>query len=97
MLKLHEVNWFNLTNTRRVAHCPPHFELARFERKTDERIIVNWIYENLEGRFWFDNIQHRTGQEGKLALSACVGFEIPGESSYFSLMLDKINRYELLF
>ena len=89
MLKHNEVNPLAVFGLRRLDHCPPHFVLVEFESYTNEKAISDWIYEHLTGRFylgdWYKN------NNGKSEMSRCVGFEEPGEASYFSLVLDTIN------
>ncbi len=93
MLKHGEINPLNVFGLRTVGHCPPHFERVVFDLATSEKRITDWIYENLQGRFWFGEI-YSDGFDGKPILSKCAAFEEKSEASYFALFLDKINSWE---
>jgi len=84
MLKYGQVNPLNVWGLRRVNHCPPHFERVEFTLNTTEKKLLDWIYENLEGRFYFFS-------DATYPRQCIVGFEIVGEASYFLLMLDQFN------
>ena len=90
MLKHGEVNPLNVFGLRRLDHCPPHFEQVSFECFTHETTIANWIYENLEGRFY---VGHRDVENNgaQFHRQMVVGFELAGEASYFALQLGNIN------
>ena len=92
MLKYGEINPLNVFGLRRLNHCPPHFEKVIFDLKTTEKRIVDWIYENLAGRFWLNEI-YSVDSAGKVEMSKCVAFEERSEASYFALCLDQINTY----
>jgi hypothetical protein len=94
MLKHGEINPLNVHGLRQLHHCPPHFEKVLFDIKTREKDITDWIYENLEGRFYIGNVDEKLS--GKIQRKACVGFESPGEASYFSLFLEQINKNDWL-
>ena len=91
MLKHNEVNPLAVFGLRRVAHCPPHFTKVQFDSYTNEKALTDWIYENLTGRFYFGEWYNET-ESGKSSMSRCAAFEEPGEASYFSLILDTINK-----
>lgn len=90
MLKHGEVNPLNVHNLRKWDECPPHFEKVFFESRTYDRDILNWIYENLEGRFYLG--EHITTDSGSLVSRKCAAFERHHEASYFTLMLDTFNK-----
>ena len=87
MLKLGEVNPLNVHGLRQLKHCPPHFERVEFIPLATSKQISDWIFENLEGRFYIGNSD--TAQQ-RLVVAA---FEIPSEASYFSLFLPQINSF----
>jgi len=92
MLKLGEVNPLNVHQLRRVNHCPPHFEQVMFEPYATEKQITDWLYENLEGRFYVGNIDVARTPGGKpIDRNLLVAFELASEASYFSLILPTIN------
>tara|TARA_R110000803_G_scaffold49656_2_gene103301 strand:- start:1552 stop:1851 length:300 start_codon:yes stop_codon:yes gene_type:complete len=91
MLKHGEVNPLNVHGLRRLEHCPPHFTTVNFDLRVREKHVSDWIYENLESRFWFGTNYYST-ETGSTAVNQCVAFEIPEEASYFILMLDQINH-----
>jgi len=87
MLKYGEVNPLNVHGLRQLTHCPPHFERVEFVSIATGKRLSDWIYENLQGRFYIGNIdtpQHRL---------ALVAFELASEASYFSLLLPQINTF----
>ena len=92
MLKHGEINPLNVFGLRRLEHCPPHFQKVTFPLQVQEKKITDWIYENLEGRFWFDD-SFNQNSENSFIFDKCVAFENVSEASYFSLVLDKINCY----
>lgn len=100
MLKLNEVNPLAVFGLRQLDHCPPHFTIIKFEIFTHDKVITNWIWENLEGRFYFgeDYLSIKKPDRG-FALDSfaylytkLIGFEIASEASYFSLLLSTINK-----
>jgi hypothetical protein len=91
MLKHGEVNPLNVHGLRRIEHCAPHFTTVNFDLRVREKNISDWIYENLEGRFWFGNRYYQI-ESGSTTVNHCVGFELPEEASYFLLLLDQINK-----
>lgn len=93
MLKHGEINPLNVFGLRRVSHCPPHFERVVFDIKTTEKKISDWVFENLAGRFWLGDVYDNTAG-GSTIQQKCVAFEEPSEASYFSLLLDSVNRWD---
>lgn len=90
-----EPNPLAIFGLRRMDHCPPHFTCVDFDLRTDEKVVSDWIWENLRGRFWFgDFYQLEEINKPRLTLAKRVGFEEPAECSYFSLYLDVINQIE---
>lgn len=85
MLKHGEVNPLNVHGLRELGWCPPHFERVTFESHVTNMNLSNWIYENLSGRFYIGNTDENNKRQ------VVVGFESPGEASYFSLCLSAIN------
>ena len=93
MLKHNEVNPLAVFGLRRTEHLPPHFTVIEFELRVSEKAISDWIWENLDGRFYLGDDYSET-ESGNISMRKVVGFEQPGESSYFSLILDTINKYD---
>ena len=89
MLRDGEVNPLTVHGLRELERCPPHFVQVKFDIRVNAKTITDWIWENLEGRFWFGNIYEHTAT-GQTSMNACAAFEIPGEASMFSLCLDQI-------
>lgn len=89
-LKHGEANPLNITGLRRVTHLPPHFSPVMFPLSVKEKDITDWIWENLEGRFFFGDCYSEMSN-GAVDVQKCAAFEIPGEASYFALMLGTIN------
>jgi hypothetical protein len=95
MLKHGEVNPLNVSGLRKLEHRPPHFEQVIFDIKTTQKQISDWIYENLEGRFWLGDVYGNKGDNSRsVSINKCAAFERHSEASYFSLMLDTVNRSE---
>ena len=93
MLKHNEANPLAVFQIRRVEHCPPHFTLVKFDTYVGEKHISDWIWENLEGRFFLGDEYTTNDHNGSnVELQKVAGFEIPGEASYFSLVLNTINQ-----
>ena len=91
MLKHGEVNPLNVHQLRRVSHCPPHFERVIFEPYITKKQVTDWLYENLEGRFYVGDIDVERTPSKPIDRNLLVAFEQPREASYFSLILPTIN------
>ena len=92
MLKLGEVNPLNVHQLRQLSWCPPHFEQVIFEPYITAKQVTDWLYENLEGRFYVGDIDVARTPGGKpIDRNLLVAFELPSEASYFSLVLPTIN------
>ena len=92
MLKHSEANPLNVHGIRQVFHCPPHFEQVIFDLHTSEKDLTDWIYENLQGRFYIGVVDVASTPGGKVInRQQVVAFELPGEASYFGLFLPQIN------
>ena len=96
MLKHGEVNPLNVFGLREVqSNCPPHFVRVPFDLRTNEKKIKDWIWEHLDGRFWMGDYYYTDG--ATVQSQKCAAFEIHSEASYFSLLLDQINKFEDIF
>lgn len=95
MLKHGDVNPLNVFGLRETTHCPPHFQQVSFDLRTDISKVKNWVYEHLDGRFWIGD-RYYTDGHGNVAMQKCVAFEEHSEASYFSLILDQINKSDYL-
>jgi hypothetical protein len=91
MLKYKEANPLEVFGLRRVDHCPPHFVKFTFDSYIAEKAIVDWIYENLTGRFYFGEYYSKDSNNIS-RMSKCAAFEIPGEASYFALQIDVLTK-----
>ncbi len=86
MTLLHgEINALNVLGKRVVdPTCFPDFtEVSykrnwRFGERTDIEEIGNWIYQNLDGRYYVKMPKDRSEQ-------FAFGFENPAEATYFTL------------
>ena len=92
MLKHGEVNPLNVFGLRQLTHCPPHFERVQFDLSSSEKDITDWIYENLQGRFYIGSVDVRQPDNRPTFRQALVAFEQASEASYFSLFLPQINQ-----
>lgn len=95
MLRNGEANPLTVHGLREMGHCPPHFVRVTFDLYNNRKQVTDWIWENFEGRFWFGDWFYLS-EDGRCVMSACAAFEIPGEASMFSLMLDQIQNYKNL-
>ena len=93
MLKHNDPNPLSVHQMRRVDHLPPHFTPVLFSLSTQEKAVTDWIWENLDGRFYLGD-EYATSETGSVQMSKVAGFELPGEASYFSLVLDTINKHD---
>lgn len=93
MLKYGEANPLAVFGLRQVEHCPPHFVKVDFDLRVPEKTISDWIWANLAGRFWIDDLYY-TNESKQTAFRKCAAFEIPGEATMFALILDQINTYQ---
>jgi hypothetical protein len=85
MISQYEANPLNVHGLRELTWCPPHFTKVRIDTLATKKNFTDWLYENLEGRFFIgeeDIDKHRC---------TVIAFEIAGEASYFSLMLPEIT------
>lgn len=88
MLKHGEANPLAVWGLRRLEHCPVHFTSVDFDIKSSEKAITDWIWSQLDGRFWFGDVYQSSS-----GVTVCkrAAFELGSEASFFGLMLDKIN------
>jgi hypothetical protein len=101
MLKLGEANPLAVFGLRQLAHCPPHFTPVEFECLTSDKDITDWIWANLEGRFYFGDLRNPNKMEFESApdfMARIQGvkraaFETASEASYFALMLSTFNNH----
>jgi hypothetical protein len=88
MFKFGAPNPLNVHGIRELSWCPPHFTAVPVSPHilpwTDERVVKNWIYENLQGRY---HLGYTDTDQGRCVLAA---FERASEASYFSLMAHTI-------
>ena len=77
--------YYQITNERRVKFCPPSFATLKIERSYNlEKAIINWIEDNLSGRYYF-GIDVTLDKDNKILSIFKVGFESHKEQSFFSL------------
>lgn len=90
MIKAGTINPLNVHNLRKVQHCPPHFIKVPFDLRAQERKIIDWVEENLEGRYHFAPYYEDKARAG-VSVRYYVAFENHNEASYFALYLNLIN------
>ena len=95
MLKHRDPNPLSVHQMRRMDSLPPHFSKVVFELSSNDKILTDWIWENLEGRFYYGDY-FSENEANALDVQKVAAFEIPGEASYFALILDTINKYEYI-
>jgi len=86
-----QVHPLNATGLRRLTVCPPYFSPVDFDCAVKPKIILDWIWINLTGRFYMSD--HYRTKETKLEIVTRVAFEIPSEASYFALCVSEINKF----
>ena len=96
MLKHGEANPLNIFGLRQLTHCPPHFEQVQFDLYVATKNLTDWIYENLEGRFYIGQITvtKYPNTAKPTFIKTVVGFEHPSEATYFSMFLPQLNANE---
>lgn len=85
-----EINPLNVHGLRRMDFCPPHFAKVPFDLYTNEQDILDWVYTNLHGRFYFGDVIS-IDDSGKRQMCKLLAFENHSESTYLGLFLDQIN------
>lgn len=83
-------NALTIHGLREVELCPPHFIKVPFTLESNKKDFTDWIWENLEGRFWFGDLYY-INESGMLEMNSCAAFESPGEASMFALCLSQIS------
>ena len=63
-----------------------------FDARVNDKVITDWIYENLEGRFYYSDML--VPNHKNFIMQKCAAFEIRSEASYFCFMLESINQYQ---
>lgn len=92
MLKYGEPNPLSIFGLRKIEFCPPHFTKIIFDLRVNEKRILDWVYENLEGRFFYGEHYYRDS-DGRVHSKKCLAFEEPAESSMFAIVVDTINKH----
>lgn len=93
MLKHRDPNPLNVHQMRRMEILPPHFSKIIFDLSGTDKVIIDWIWENLEGRFFYGDY-YCEDKSNALDIRKVAAFEIHGESSYFALILDTLNKFD---
>lgn len=93
MLKHGDPNPLSVHQLRRLDFMPPHFSKVIFNLSTNDKTLVDWIWENFEGRFYYGDYFTETDASA-VDVQKVASFEIAGEASYFALILDTINKYD---
>jgi hypothetical protein len=93
MLKYGEANPLAVFGLRELEHNPPHFTAVDFELKTSDKVVSDWIWTNLTGRFYYGDYYYKDA-DNHVQLTKRASFELPGEASMFALILDQINKHE---
>jgi len=91
VLKNKETNPLNVHRLRQLDFCPPHFTSVLIECPTPEateKNIQDWIWENLQGRFYVGPVD--ISDDGHYHRKLQISFELPEELSYFSLSINQI-------
>ena len=97
MLKHNEPNPLNVHGLRQLSHCPPHFTPVMFDLAVQDKDLVDWLYENLEGRFYSGQIDVKQPSGGPIIRQHCIAFELASEASYFALFLPQLNQSNIMW
>jgi hypothetical protein len=100
MLKHGEANPLNIYGLRRLNYCPPHFEEVLFDLYVHEKYLTDWIYENLEGRFYMGQrtvVRPPNEADKPTFIQTVVAFENASEATYFSMFLPQLNVHGWAF
>lgn len=89
-VKVFRPNPLNTFDLRRLDHCPPHFYSVYFDLSTNEKKVTDWIFEKLQGRFFFGDCYRESTTK---YLQKQAAFEIHSEASYFAMVLNDINKF----
>lgn len=91
----YQPNPLNTFDLRRIDFCPPHFYPVDFDLAVTEKRITDWIWEHLQGRFFFGDVFQVTKENNKryTLLQKRASFEIHSEASYFAMLLNDINKF----
>jgi len=98
MLKNGHPNPLNVHNLRQLDWCPPHFTSVIIDNTIPQKTLSDWLYENLDGRFYLGPIDvDATGENAKkfAVRKTQIAFEIPNEASYFGLFLPNLLKNAL--
>ena len=90
MLRDGTPNVLTIHGLREMGSCPPHFVKVPFSLTGNRKDFSDWIWENLEGRFWLNDLYY-INDSNIVEMSACAAFETPGEASMFALCLSQIS------
>lgn len=92
-----DVNLLDIHGMRRVEHNPPHFKSIVLEKKIPPKVLIDWIYLNLSGRFHISDyfslteINERANSAiNQSCQSILVSFEDGSELTFLCLSLDNI-------
>jgi hypothetical protein len=87
------INPLNAYNLRRVAYCPPYFVTIQLNSDHIDS-VVDWIYENLQGRFYCGkrNIAASDLIGSITSNRFTIGFELAEEATLFGLSLGTFSK-----
>jgi len=66
-----------------------------FDLSTNEKKLTDWIWENLEGRFFVGDtfVVDKTTKAKYTHMVKRAAFELHGEASYFAMFLPELNKF----
>jgi hypothetical protein len=94
-VRKYQPNPLNIFGLRELEHCPPHFFPVDFDLSCNPKKISDWIWENLEGRFYFGDTYgvDQNNRSSRTFLQKRAAFEIHSEASYFAMILSDLNKF----
>lgn len=92
---MRSLNPLNVLDQREVVYPPEHFTYINYDMPVEKAIksvnaiaddIGNWIFNNLDGRYYvFNTGMQDSFNNGEFCYRFRIGFELPEESTFFSL------------
>ena len=96
MLKHGEVNPLNVHGLRELAWCPPHFERVQFDCIIGTNDLTDWIYENLQGRFYIGEVDvPESGASDHVILNQHNISNTTGQVTFFPSIRQTVAAFEI--
>lgn len=81
--KINPMDWHG---TKLVPFIPPHFVKVKFEFSHDRKRVLDWVQENVSGRFGFEEIIDPDERHTFIVNEKYhIGFENPADATMFTM------------